>query len=48
MWTPPAILRFYFSPRFGKHPGDLALPRKFELSAAVNRLRTLQVKFAPK
>jgi len=32
------------SPFFGKHPGDLALPRKFELAAAINRLRTLQVK----
>jgi len=28
----------------GKHPGDLALPRKAELAAAVNRLRTLTVK----
>jgi predicted ABC-class ATPase len=32
------------SPYFGKHPGDLALPRKLELAAAINRLRTLQVK----
>lgn len=31
------------SPRRGKHPGDLALPRKAELAAAVNRLRALQV-----
>jgi predicted ABC-class ATPase len=31
------------SPFYGKHPGDLALPRKFELAAAINRLRTLQV-----
>ena len=29
------------SPFFGQHPGDLALPRKLELAAAVNRLRTL-------
>jgi predicted ABC-class ATPase len=28
----------------GKHPGDLALPRKFELAAAVNRLRTLRAR----
>lgn len=26
-----------------KHPGDLALPRKMELAAAVNRLRTLRI-----
>jgi predicted ABC-class ATPase len=26
------------------HPGDLALPRKYELAAALNRLRTLNVK----
>ncbi|QZY56379.1 ABC-ATPase domain-containing protein [Crassaminicella profunda] len=32
------------SPYTGKHPGNLALPRKFELSAAINRLRTLKVK----
>lgn len=32
------------SPYYGKHPGDLALPRRLELAAAVNRLRTLQVK----
>ncbi|TDT51341.1 ABC-ATPase domain-containing protein [Fonticella tunisiensis] len=32
------------SPYFGKHPGDLALPRKLELSAAINRMRSLQVK----
>lgn len=32
------------SPYFGKHPGDLALPRKLEVSAAINRLRTLKVK----
>lgn len=32
------------SPFPGKHPGDLALPRKAELAAAVNRLRTLMVK----
>jgi predicted ABC-class ATPase len=32
------------SPYAGKHPGDLALPRPFELAAAVNRLRSLRVK----
>ncbi|WP_025026919.1 ABC-ATPase domain-containing protein [Caldalkalibacillus mannanilyticus] len=32
------------SPYYGKHPGDLALPRKYELAAAMNRLRTLKVK----
>ncbi|WP_018132378.1 ABC-ATPase domain-containing protein [Effusibacillus pohliae] len=32
------------SPYHGKHPGDFALPRKFELAAAINRLRTLRVK----
>jgi predicted ABC-class ATPase len=32
------------SPYRGKHPGDLALPRKFELAAAVNRLRSLRMK----
>ncbi|QEK12445.1 ATPase [Crassaminicella thermophila] len=32
------------SPYYKKHPGDLALPRKLEFSAAINRLRTLQVK----
>jgi predicted ABC-class ATPase len=32
------------SPFYGKHPGDLALPRKFELAAAINRLRTLKIK----
>lgn len=32
------------SPYFGKHPGNLALPRKFELAATINRLRTLKVK----
>lgn len=31
------------SPYRGAHPGDLALPRKYELAAAVNRLRTLRV-----
>ncbi|MEW6622934.1 MAG: ABC-ATPase domain-containing protein [Bacillota bacterium] len=31
------------SPFYGKHPGDLALPRKWELAAAINRMRTLQV-----
>lgn len=32
------------SPFPGKHPGDLALPRRAELAAAINRLRTLIVK----
>lgn len=32
------------SPYRGKHPGDLALPRPLEVAAAINRLRTLQVK----
>ncbi|MBU8906854.1 ABC-ATPase domain-containing protein [Desertibacillus haloalkaliphilus] len=31
------------SPFAGKHPGDLVLPRKVEVAAAINRLRTLQV-----
>lgn len=34
----------YISPYYGKHPGDLALPRKLELACAINRLRTTQVK----
>jgi len=32
------------SPFAGQHPGDLALPRPFELAAAVNRLRGLKVR----
>jgi predicted ABC-class ATPase len=32
------------SPYVGQHPGDLALPRKFEVAAALNRLCTLIVK----
>jgi len=32
------------SPFLGQHPGDLALPRKLELAAAINRLRSLKVK----
>ncbi|ATW26971.1 ABC-ATPase domain-containing protein [Candidatus Formimonas warabiya] len=32
------------SPFYGQHPGDLALPRKLELAAAINRVRTLKVK----
>ncbi len=32
------------SPYYGQHPGDLALPRRLELAAAVNRLRTLKMK----
>jgi predicted ABC-class ATPase len=31
------------SPYRGRHPGDLALPRKFEAAAAINRLRSLLV-----
>ncbi|MBD2844834.1 ABC-ATPase domain-containing protein [Paenibacillus sp. IB182496] len=31
------------SPHYGKHPGDLARPRRYELAAAINRLRTLRV-----
>jgi len=27
----------------GKHPGDLALPRKMEVAAAINRMRTLKI-----
>lgn len=34
----------HLSPYHGKHPGDFALPRKLELAAAVNRMRTLQIK----
>nr|WP_184403587.1 ABC-ATPase domain-containing protein [Geomicrobium halophilum] len=30
------------SPFKGKHPGDLARPRRFEIAAAINRLRTLE------
>jgi predicted ABC-class ATPase len=30
--------------RFGAPPGDLALPRRHEIAAALNRLRTLQVR----
>ncbi|MBX6755355.1 MAG: ATPase, partial [Thermorudis peleae] len=29
---------------FRGHPGDYARPRRYELAAALNRLRTLQVK----
>lgn len=32
------------APFSGQHPGDLAMPRKQEVAAAVNRLRTLAVK----
>lgn len=32
------------SPFYGQHPGDLALPRKYELAGALNRLRSLVVK----
>ena len=28
----------------GQHPGDYALPRKYEIAAAINRLRNLKVK----
>ncbi len=27
----------------GMHPGELAMPRRYELAAAINRLRTLQI-----
>ncbi len=27
----------------GMHPGELAIPRRYELAAAINRLRTLQI-----
>ncbi|MDR7464679.1 MAG: ATPase, partial [Armatimonadota bacterium] len=29
---------------FEGHPGDYALPRRYELAAAINRLRTLAVR----
>ena len=29
--------------RPGYHPGDFARPRKYEIAAAVNRLRTLRM-----
>ncbi|RSL33236.1 ATPase [Salibacterium salarium] len=32
------------SPFQGKHPGDLAWPRRYELAAAINRHRDLQIK----
>ncbi|MDQ0299206.1 putative ABC-class ATPase [Salibacterium salarium] len=32
------------SPFQGKHPGDLAWPRRYELAAAINRYRSLQIK----
>ncbi|WP_018922480.1 ABC-ATPase domain-containing protein [Salsuginibacillus kocurii] len=32
------------SPFKGKHPGDLALPRRYEVAAAINRMRTLNMK----
>ncbi|KKM10512.1 hypothetical protein SY88_12515 [Clostridiales bacterium PH28_bin88] len=31
------------SPFWGQHPGDLALPRKHEIAAAINRLRSLKI-----
>ncbi len=34
----------FLSPYQGKHPGYLALPRKFELAGAINRLRSLRVR----
>ncbi len=33
----------FISPFHG-HPGDLAMPRKYEIAAAINRMRTLDVK----
>jgi len=32
------------SPFKGQHPGDYALPRKYEIAAAINRLRKLKVR----
>jgi hypothetical protein len=32
------------SPFRGQHPGDLALPRPFEVAGALNRLRSLTVR----
>lgn len=32
------------SPYAGQHPGDLALPRRLEVAAAINRLRSLRVR----
>ncbi len=32
------------SPYYGKHPGELALPRKQEICAAINRFRKLRIK----
>lgn len=32
------------SPFYEQHPGEYALPRKYEIAAAINRLRTLKVK----
>lgn len=31
------------SPYYGQHPGDLALPRKHEIAAVINRLRSLKI-----
>jgi hypothetical protein len=28
----------------GRHPGDLARPRRFEIAAAINRLRSLRMR----
>ena len=33
--------------RGDRHPGDFARPRKYEVGAAINRLRTVQVRQAP-
>ena len=30
--------------RPGRHPGDLARPRRFEIAAAINRLRSLRMR----
>jgi predicted ABC-class ATPase len=32
------------SPFKGEHPGDLAMPRPFELAQAINRMRSLQIR----
>jgi predicted ABC-class ATPase len=34
----------FLSPYRGQHPGDLAWPRRMEMAAAVNRLRSLRIR----
>lgn len=36
------------SPYVGQHPGNLARPRKYEVAAAINRMRTLRVTQTPR